>query len=282
MRAANTLRGLRADFSRYDVVHCFGAWPAAVYALAFGGTSVPVVIHEHLSPPSRLADVGVLGELRTASAVVCPSAAHADMVSSLCGRSVSVVPNPVEVGGPFSLPARENVVAYGRLVEQKGFDLFCEAAVELRPRGACFALYGDGPERKRLEAMARYPGTVAICRSFPPAARARVLASAAVVVCPSRHESFGLACAEAVGHGVPVVATNVGEHANAAGPAGVVWCNGPLSAAIEDALNRKVELRERAAKQRVVVAERYSPARFLDGMDSVYEACMDSPERRSE
>src|SRR5262249_31181034 len=35
-------------------------------------------------------------------------------------------------------------------------------------------------------------------------------ARAAVVVCPSRSEGFGLVCAEAMAHGRPVIATRVG------------------------------------------------------------------------
>ena len=38
----------------------------------------------------------------------------------------------------------------------------------------------------------------------------RLYASAAVVACPSRREGFGLACAEAMAHGRPVVASAVG------------------------------------------------------------------------
>src|SRR2546430_6483700 len=60
---------------------------------------------------------------------------------------------------------------------------------------------GDGPLRAR----------VAGARGFVPHDELhRLYARAAVVACPWRGEGFGVACLEAMAHGRPVVATDVG------------------------------------------------------------------------
>jgi len=76
---------------------------------------------------------------------------------------------------------------------------------------ALLVLVGDGPERSRVEALVRsleLDGTVCFLgkqRNFVD-----VLQNADVFVQPSETESFGLAAAEALACGVPVVASRVG------------------------------------------------------------------------
>src|SRR5262249_7000594 len=60
---------------------------------------------------------------------------------------------------------------------------------------------GDGPLRSLV------PGALGF---VPHDQLERLYARAAVVVCPSRREGFGVACLEAMAHARPVVATAVG------------------------------------------------------------------------
>jgi N-acetyl-alpha-D-glucosaminyl L-malate synthase BshA len=81
----------------------------------------------------------------------------------------------------------------------------------LQHRDAVLVLVGDGPERSRVERLARERGLAQrVCFVGKATSFATLLAGADVFLLPSESESFGLAALEALACGVPVVATNVG------------------------------------------------------------------------
>ena len=135
----------------------------------------------------------VLGRARS---VLCVSSVLAAAARRLGARDVRLVPNgldlPAEIGQESDPP---EVLFAGRLVPEKGIEDLVAAADGLR-----LVVAGDGPLRDRV------PGAPATCRTRS----SRALRRAAVVVCPSRSEGFGLVCAEAMAHGRAVVATRVG------------------------------------------------------------------------
>ena len=100
---------------------------------------------------------------------------------------------PPEVGEEDEPP---HVLYAGRLSAEKGVLELVEAA-----RGLPLVVAGDGPLR------ARVPGALGF---VPHDELDRLYARAAVVACPSHREGFGVACAEAMAHGKPVVASAVG------------------------------------------------------------------------
>jgi glycosyltransferase involved in cell wall biosynthesis len=133
---------------------------------------------------------------------------------------VEVVPCGVDldqfhpVGPEARRAARHRVVAAGRLLPRKGFDVAIEAMRTLP--GAELVIAGgpaEDPEARRLRRVAvdagvsgrvRMPGTVP--REDMPA----LLRSADVVVCTPWYEPFGIVPLEAMACGVPVVASEVG------------------------------------------------------------------------
>jgi glycosyltransferase involved in cell wall biosynthesis len=84
----------------------------------------------------------------------------------------------------------------GRLVPEKGIEELVQAT-----EGRNLVVVGDGPLRPDVPAALGFLSGAALEERF---------ARAAVVVCPSRREGFGLVCAEAMARARPVVASAVG------------------------------------------------------------------------
>ncbi|HTA05962.1 MAG TPA: glycosyltransferase family 4 protein, partial [Solirubrobacteraceae bacterium] len=128
-----------------------------------------------------------------------------------------------------------------RLAPEKGVELAIDAC---RAVGITLVIAGDGPERARLEAhaaKAHATGDLAetnvrFVGAIDDGELAQLRADAAIALVPSRSaETFGLAAAEAMAAGLPVVASRVGalselvEHDGLVAPGDVA----ALAAAIE-------------------------------------------------
>jgi glycosyltransferase involved in cell wall biosynthesis len=178
-----------------DVVHAH--WLAAgLVARSLGRPYVLQVWGTDVEAARRMPSLArpVVGGARV---VVCASNALAGQARALGGRDVRVIPSGVDLPAEVAEEAEPPEVLYaGRLSPEKGVAELVEAA-----RGLNLVVAGDGPLRDRL------PGALGM---VPHDELERLLGRAAVVVCPSRREGFGVVCAEAMAHGRPVVATAVG------------------------------------------------------------------------
>jgi alpha-1,6-mannosyltransferase len=106
------------------------------------------------------------------------------------------------------------LVGVGRFAIEKRWDVVIEAFLKLN-QPARLVLYGDGPERARLERMGK--GRVEFAgflRDRDELARALSAADALVHGCP--YETFGISIAEAVSCGLPVVVPDQGGAAEQA------------------------------------------------------------------
>jgi glycogen(starch) synthase len=129
-----------------------------------------------------------------------------------------------------SLPANPPVIAFlGRLVTTKGVRVLLDAACLLRSEKRNFDLLivGDGPERSALEELARDPQLHGIARftgRLSPDELASWLGAVSMVVIPSLGgEVFGLAVAESMMRGLPVVASDLGAFVEVLGGTGVTF-----------------------------------------------------------
>jgi glycosyltransferase involved in cell wall biosynthesis len=135
--------------------------------------------------------------LRRAELAICASRELADAAAELGARAVRVIPSGVDVPGSVGEPDDPpHVLFAGRLSEEKGVLELVEAA-----RGLPLVVAGDGPLRDRVPGALGWVAHDELLRLYE---------RAAVVACPSRREGFGVACAEAMAHGRPVVACAVG------------------------------------------------------------------------
>ena len=108
---------------------------------------------------------------------------------------------------------RRYVLAIGRHVREKGFDVLLEAFARAGDLGQDLLIAGDGPETANLKAMAmrlkigdkvHFPGRVAHNMAV------QLFKGCSFFVLPSRHEPFGIVNLEAMAAGKAIVATRVG------------------------------------------------------------------------
>lgn len=114
------------------------------------------------------------------------------------------IPRDRRTGG-----APPTAVYAGRLLAWKGVTLALAALRRPEANGWHLEVYGDGPERARLERLVRrwdLAERVRLCGQRPRAEVGAALARADVLLFPSLHEAAGWVVAEAVAAGCPVVA----------------------------------------------------------------------------
>ena len=161
--------------------------------------------------------------LRTAAYVTAPSEQTFAELEAWYGQSLrskgEVIPNGIALYAPTSAPwthPRPYVLAIGRHVPQKGFDVVLRAVAELGQTSQGefdLLLAGDGPEQAALRTLAEELGLAERVRFVGRVEHAQALALFAgclFFVLPSRHEPFGLVNLEAMAAGKAVVASRVG------------------------------------------------------------------------
>jgi len=192
--------------TQYDVVHnhAFDA-PAITRATS---VRAPVIHTLHLPP-----DTQVAGALRQAAArngsltVACVSARQASSWRRIVRVDAVLPPYVPTTLIDFSPAPGHGAVFAGRLSPEKGA---VEAIEIARAAGIRLDLYGDPYDDAYARALIdprRSERGVIVHASIPQRTLWKVMARAAVVLCPARwEEPFGMVAAEAQACGTPVVA----------------------------------------------------------------------------
>ena len=132
-------------------------------------------------------------------------------------RHVVVIPNGIELAQyQLHIPRdAKKIVCVGRLYHVKGQDTLIEAMPYVLKEFPDMKLHlvGDGPEKQRLALSVERLGLkdcIIFRGSLPHEEIPKEIASAAILVGPSRKEGQGIVFVEAQAAGTPIVATNVG------------------------------------------------------------------------
>lgn len=169
------------------------------------------------------------------------------------------------------------LVAFGQLHPRKGFDRLLRA-LEGLPPDVTYALdlYGDGPERARLEAMASRPahrGSVRLRGAISATELASTLPHHACAVVPSRFDGWGMAVNEALQAGVPVLASDkvgAADLVRASGAGAVFSDEASLRAALLSRL-RSPDLLGRERRLAAAFSNRITPSAVGDHLRLVLE-----------
>jgi glycosyltransferase involved in cell wall biosynthesis len=216
---ATALRAIHSEISRRRpaLLHAFWAEEAAfLAALAARAHRLPLtctLMGQDALPSNRWLRWLPLSRLHT----VAVSDFQAEVWQQTTGHAAGAVI-------PWGLRAEDfskktdsektyDLLGVGSLIPLKRYDWFLEVVEKLLPArpGLRTALIGSGPERPRLEALARARGLpVDFLGQQPRETALDWMRRSRVLLHPSRYESYGYVLAEALACGAAVVAAPVG------------------------------------------------------------------------
>ncbi|HEX8854564.1 MAG TPA: glycosyltransferase family 4 protein [Thermoleophilaceae bacterium] len=272
--------------ARPDILHVnlFTPWSGQYAQLAGVATpGVRTVAVEHLPMPAthrrqRFAKRALSRAVSAHVAVGERSAREIEQLVGLPTESIMTIYNGVPQNAPPPLERRADgpvVGSVGRLSEQKGYDLLVRALPDLPD--AQLVLVGDGPERARLESLARELGVSERLRITGWSDKVSShLAYFDVFALPSRYEAFPLAILEAMFAAVPVVAAEVGSVPEAVQPGvtGLTVAPGSaseLASAIRSLLADPERARELGRNARRMALDRFSVRAMTDRYIALYD-----------
>jgi glycosyltransferase involved in cell wall biosynthesis len=240
----------------------------------------PVALEAGLSPAeakrAAAAEAALLARVR---GVLCPSLRTAAAIESygIASRRIAVVPPGTAKAHPPVPPRRGRVRALlcvANLLPRKGHALLIEALVQIRDLEWALVCIGslerDPATARKIRQMisaAGLNGRVTLAGEQPPEAVGAAYRAADLFVLPSFHEGYGMVYAEAMAHGLPIIATSAGAIPETVPPeAGLLVPPGdPLALAL--ALRRAIA--EPALAAQLAAGSRAAGARLLDWRQAI-------------
>lgn len=221
-------------------------------------------------------------------AVVAVSQALADSIHQRCGREVVVIPNHVVLGSLSPLapelveePRPLRLVAIGNLIEHKGPMVAVDTLKELGDLGirASLTWVGAGPLLPSVSRHVHDLGldqAVSLLGQVAPDRIPGILRHSDLFLLPTRSETFGVAFAEALGQGLPVVATGYGGHLEFLPPEASRVVEERNGRALAQAVASLMRDEERWSARRIMeyAHGRFSERRRKSSYDAIYECLL--------
>jgi len=279
-KAAHAFGSLRAQHQRM-VVHAHvshGFWREAAFMGATIAVGCPLIVHLHGADFHP----GIGAFLKRADVVCVPCEATRVWVRSIVrGADVVVTPPPVASDVP-EVATKPNLVLFlGRLEAEKGiYDLLeAVAAVRALVPDVRLACAGDGDrigvaryaERLGIADAVKFTGWVG------PSGKRALLEHAAVFALPSYKEGLPVSLIEAMGAGIPVIASPVGGIPEVVvdGASGYLIGAGDtrnLSRALSRILVDRAQAKRLGDAARQTAHARFSADAALAPLEGLYEA----------
>jgi len=276
--------------AEHDLLALHAPFPLADLVFALGlGRSRPLVVHWHADIVShatlrRFVEPLMRRTLRRAEAIIVSDAVLIENTPLLreFANKCHAVPFGVDVS-KYDRPDRVNargrlVLACGRLVPYKGFDVLARAAV-----GRNFEVWivGEGREHERLQQLIKELGVedrVRLLGSVPDSERVRLMCIADVFAMPSvtNAETFGLVQLEAMAAGRPIVNTSLDTAVPRVARHGMEAVTVPpgdseqLGEAIDSLIADPERRRHMGEAARHRAMTKYSTAAFGKGIEIIY------------
>jgi glycosyltransferase involved in cell wall biosynthesis len=280
-------RWIASNIRSFDVVHVhalfsYSTIPGCRFAFRAGvpvvlrplGTASPWSLAHHGWKKRPYYSLVERSHLRRAAAIHVTSEAERDGVVALgFGDRAVVVPLGVDVGPAASAQRsageRLRLLFVSRLHPVKNVPLLLETLALLR-RDSCaveLTIAGDGaPDyRAQLQRDAQrlgLNGTVRFIGHVDGARKRALFAESDAFVLPSQHENFGIAAAEAMGAGLPVVISDqvgLADEVRAAGAGIVVPAETqPIANALRELASDATARQAMGARAIALARERYS------------------------
>jgi glycosyltransferase involved in cell wall biosynthesis len=305
-----TLRALKKlirDEGPFDILHGHSSKAGALLRLASDGSDAtriytphaPITMDPALSTSARFLYGSMERWLaRRCERIICVSRDERDHLEAvgLPPEKLRVVYNGIAFAPPADraairqrLELETGTVCFGfvgRLSHQKAVHRAILAFAMLRARtdDARLVIVGDGPERNRLESLAKKMGVFRQVTFTGHADGAELMAAFDVFLLPSRYEGMPYVLIEAVGCGLPIIVTDVGgAHVVVKnGDNGFVLPRPSIELLAERMADLAVqpELRRTMSRRSAQIATQFTSAQMIERTIRAYTEVVSEPSAR--
>ncbi|HXP31310.1 MAG TPA: glycosyltransferase family 4 protein [Stellaceae bacterium] len=213
--------------------------------------------------------------LKLARGVLAPSESTARLVAAygVLRTRIAVTPpgtaKPARLSRRRPLRSRVDFVCVASLTPRKGHLVLVEALAALADRSWTCRCIGSLTRDRETASAVRYEigrrglkGRIALEGEWPPERLGEAYAAADCAVLPSFHEGYGMALAEALAHGLPLISTTAGAIPDTVPPSAGLLVPPGDAAAFTEALRRFLD--EPALRARLAAGARKAGARLPD------------------